>query len=100
MNVKVKLSCMNSCRLAVREFARIHASHLNAKGKIVKISTSMMRVDENCNSRSRFTHRLSLTLNCMTQILMRVFATHAVISFDQGMRVEKTLMQTLASQLS
>jgi hypothetical protein len=110
MNVKVKLSCMNSCRLAVREFARIHASHLNAKGKIVKISI----VDDE----SWWELQLSLAFHsstlinfelhgsnidesfCYTRGNIQSTLTQLLFSFDQGMRVEKTLMQTLASQLS
>jgi hypothetical protein len=69
---------------------------------------------ESCNSRSRFTvnsHALSSTFSWFK--FWWVFAARAVIfsqisstlmqllfSFDQSTRVEETLMQTLASQLS
>jgi hypothetical protein len=81
-----------------------------------------MRVDESCNTRSCLTansHRLSCPIIDfeLVQMLMRVddrFGySRAVIStqllstlmqflflFDRGTRVEKTLMQILASQLS
>jgi hypothetical protein len=81
-----------------------------------------MRVDESCNTRSCLSansHRLSCTIIDLelVQMLMRVddrFGySRAVIStqllstlmqflflFDRGTRVEKTLMQILASQLS
>ena len=76
---------------------RISCSRLTGAQELRKLSCKLALLNSHqlsCNSCSRLTEARELRKLFSSTLMQLLF------SFDRGMRVEKTLMQTLASQVS